>query len=932
MEQFIHAAGVKVNNLKNITVDIPHDKLVVITGLSGSGKSSLAFDTLYAEGQRRYVESLSAYARQFLGRMSKPDCDFISGLPPAVAIQQHVAQRNPRSTVGTTTEIYDYLRLLFARIGKTISPVSGVEVRHDTPSDVVKCALSYPEGTKFTVCAPLKVRGGRTLKEQLLVNTQQGLARIDVDGKVVNAEDFAASPEVENANPEDLFTVIDRLSVSNSKEALSRLTDSVETAFFEGDGECLLRFYPARIINRFSTRFEADGITFQEPDDNMFSFNSPLGACPECGGIGRTLGIDENLVVPDKSKSIFDGAVVCWRGEKMGIWKDEFIHRAKRDKFPIFKPYFDLSPKEKSILWHGSEAERALPEDQQVSIDAFFRMVEANKYKIQYRVMAARYRGRTVCPKCGGTRLKPEARYVKIAGRDITELVAMPIEELYKFFTNIELSENDRNIAKRLLKEIISRLEYLVNVGLGYLTLDRASNTLSGGESQRISLATSLGSSLVGALYILDEPSIGLHSRDTDRLIKVLRKLQKLGNTVVVVEHDEEIIREADYIIDVGPEAGRNGGEIVYAGDMSNLKKGTNSYTLRYLLGEEKVEVPRSRRAWNNYIEIQGARENNLKNINVKFPLNVLCAVTGVSGSGKSTLVRDILYRALKRNFDEVCDRPGEFTSLGGDISEISGVEFVNQEPIGKSSRSNPVTYIKAYDEIRRLMASQPLAVQMGYTAAHFSFNTEGGRCETCKGEGVVKVEMQFMADLVLTCDECHGKRFKKDILDVKFEGKNIYDILEMTVNQAIDFFMEHSRPNIARSLKPLQDVGLGYIKLGQSSSTLSGGENQRVKLAYYLGLGKTKPTLFIFDEPTTGLHFHDTKKLLLAFNSLIDKGHSVIVIEHNMEIIKSADYIIDLGPEGGRGGGKIIAQGTPEQVAKCEESYTAKFLQSKLN
>ncbi len=931
MEQFIHAAGVRVNNLKNITVDIPRNKLVVITGLSGSGKSSLAFDTLYAEGQRRYVESLSSYARQFLGRMAKPDCDFIDGLPPAVAIQQHVAQRNPRSTVGTSTEIYDYLRLLFARIGKTYSPVSGLEVQHDTPATVVECALQYAEGTKFTVIAPLKVRGGRTLKEQLLINVQQGLSRIDVDGKVVSAEEFANSPEADTADATSLFTVIDRLSVSNTKEAVSRLTDSVETAFFEGDGECLLRFYPSRLINHFSVRFEADGITFQEPDDNMFSFNSPVGACPECGGIGMTLGIDENLVVPDKSKSVYDGAVVCWRGEKMGMWKDEFCRRAKRNKFPIFKPYFELNQKEKDILWHGSATERTLPENEQVSIDAFFKMVEANKYKIQYRVMSSRYRGRTVCPTCGGTRLKPEAKYVKIAGRDITELVAMPIDDLRKFFLNITLTETDQKIAARLLREINSRLDYLVNVGLGYLTLNRASKTLSGGESQRISLATSLGSNLVGALYILDEPSIGLHSRDTDRLIKVLRQLQRLGNTVVVVEHDEEIMREADYIIDVGPEAGRHGGEIVYAGDMKHLEKGTNSYTLRYLLGEEKVEVPSSRRAWNNFIEIKGARENNLKNIDVRFPLNILCAVTGVSGSGKSTLVRDILYRGLKRHFDEVCDRPGEFSSLGGDVAQISGVEFVNQEPIGKSSRSNPVTYIKAYDEIRRLMAAQPLAVQMGYTAAYFSFNTEGGRCETCKGEGTIKVEMQFMADLVLTCDECHGKRFKKDILDVKFEGKNIYDILEMTVNQAVEFFEEHGENHIAQNLKPLQDVGLGYIKLGQSSSTLSGGENQRVKLAYYLGIGKSKPTLFIFDEPTTGLHFHDTKKLIAAFNSLIAKGHSIIVIEHNMEIIKSADYIIDLGPEGGRGGGKIIVQGTPEQVCKCKESYTAKFLRDKL-
>ncbi len=925
-------AGARVNNLKNVTVDIPRDKFVVITGLSGSGKSSLAFDTLYAEGQRRYVESLSAYARQFLGRMSKPDCDFITGLPPAIAIQQHVAQRNPRSTVGTTTEIYDYLRLLYARIGKTYSPVSGTEVRHDTADNVVNCALTYAPGTKLTVLSPLKIRGGRTLAEQLAINVQQGLTKIDVDGEILNIEDYIGSPDFEKKQTSSIYVIIDRLSVNNSKDAVSRLTDSVETAFFEGDGECLLRLYPSRILHHFSTRFEADGILFEEPEENMFSFNSPLGACPTCGGIGRTLGIDENLVVPDKTRNVYEGAVVCWRGEKMGLWHDEFCRRAKKNKFPIFTPYYKLSQREKDILWHGSDEERRLPEEQQVSIDAFFRMLEANKYKIQYRVMLARYRGKTVCPDCHGTRLKQQASYVKIGGRAITELVDMPVEELQHFFSNLQLSDTEKRISERIIKEINGRLRYLVNVGLGYLTLNRPSNTLSGGESQRISLATSLGSSLIGSLYILDEPSIGLHSRDTDRLISILRELQQIGNTVVVVEHDEEIMRAADYIIDVGPDSGRHGGEIVYAGDLSDITTGTKSHTLHYLLKEESIPVPKSRRAWNNYIEVKGARENNLQGINVRFPLNVLTVVTGVSGSGKSTLVRDILFKALKRHFDEVADRPGEFVSLDGDLDQIQGVEFVNQEPIGKSSRSNPVTYIKAYDEIRKLMSEQPLAMQMGYNASFFSFNTEGGRCEECKGEGTIKVEMQFMADLVLTCDSCHGKRFKSDILEVKFAGKNIYDILEMTVNQAIEFFSANGKENISASLKPLQDVGLGYIKLGQPSSTLSGGENQRVKLAYYLGLKKSQPTLFIFDEPTTGLHFHDIKKLLDSFESLIQRGHSIIVIEHNMEVIKCADHIIDLGPEGGHRGGLIVAEGTPEQVAACGKGYTGRYLKEKLN
>ena len=834
--------------------------------------------------------------------------------------------------MGTTTEIYDYLRLLYARIGKTYSPVSGTEVRHDTADNVVNCALTYAPGTKLTVLSPLKIRGGRTLAEQLAINVQQGLTKIDVDGEILNIEDYIGSPDFEKKQTSSIYVIIDRLSVNNSKDAVSRLTDSVETAFFEGDGECLLRLYPSRILHHFSTRFEADGILFEEPEENMFSFNSPLGACPTCGGIGRTLGIDENLVVPDKTRNVYEGAVVCWRGEKMGLWHDEFCRRAKKNKFPIFTPYYKLSQREKDILWHGSDEERRLPEEQQVSIDAFFRMLEANKYKIQYRVMLARYRGKTVCPDCHGTRLKQQASYVKIGGRAITELVDMPVEELQHFFSNLQLSDTEKRISERIIKEINGRLRYLVNVGLGYLTLNRPSNTLSGGESQRISLATSLGSSLIGSLYILDEPSIGLHSRDTDRLISILRELQQIGNTVVVVEHDEEIMRAADYIIDVGPDSGRHGGEIVYAGDLSDITTGTKSHTLHYLLKEESIPVPKSRRAWNNYIEVKGARENNLQGINVRFPLNVLTVVTGVSGSGKSTLVRDILFKALKRHFDEVADRPGEFVSLDGDLDQIQGVEFVNQEPIGKSSRSNPVTYIKAYDEIRKLMSEQPLAMQMGYNASFFSFNTEGGRCEECKGEGTIKVEMQFMADLVLTCDSCHGKRFKSDILEVKFAGKNIYDILEMTVNQAIEFFSANGKENISASLKPLQDVGLGYIKLGQPSSTLSGGENQRVKLAYYLGLKKSQPTLFIFDEPTTGLHFHDIKKLLDSFESLIQRGHSIIVIEHNMEVIKCADHIIDLGPEGGHRGGRIVAEGTPEQVAACGKGYTGHYLKEKLN
>lgn len=918
--KYISIKGAKVNNLKNIDVDIPRNKLVVITGLSGSGKSSLAFDTLYAEGQRRYVESLSSYARQFLGRMSKPECDFIKGIPPAIAIEQKVISRNPRSTVGTSTEIYEYLRLLFARVGHTFSPVSGQEVKKDSPEDIVNCMLSYPKGTRYTVLTPICPREGRTIAEQIEIDMKQGFTRLEVNGEMIRIDEYQYKEE------DTVYLLVDRMSCDDSKDAVSRLTDSAETAMFEGNGACMLRFYPAgeeSRLHRFSTKFEADGITFEEPTDQMFSFNSPVGACPTCEGFGKVIGIDEHLVIPNRALSVYDGAVMCWRGEKMGEWLTEFLREAPAHDFPIFTPYYELTKEQKDYLWHGPR--------KKVCIDSFFRMLEENQYKIQYRVMLARYRGKTVCPECQGSRLKKEAFYVKVGGRSIAELVEMPIYDLKEFFRTLQLNEHDAAIARRLLNEINNRINFLLDVGLGYLTLNRLSNSLSGGESQRINLATSLGSSLVGSLYILDEPSIGLHSRDTDRLVKVLRQLQELGNTVVVVEHDEEIIRAADYIIDIGPKAGRLGGEIVYQGDMKDLQKGSNSYTVKYLLGEETIDRPLTHRSWNNYIEIKGARENNLKGIDVRFPLNVMTVVTGVSGSGKSTLVRDIFYKALKREFSEATDRPGEFVSMEGDLSMIKDIEFVDQNPIGKSSRSNPVTYIKAYDEIRKLFAEQPLSKQMGYSAGYFSFNTEGGRCEECKGEGTVTVEMQFMADLVLECESCHGKRFKNETLEVCYEGKNIYDILEMTVNQAIEFFTEHKQKKIVKKLLPLQEVGLGYIKLGQSSSTLSGGENQRVKLAYFLSIEKAQPTIFVFDEPTTGLHFHDIKKLLEAFDSLISRGHTVVIIEHNMDVIKCADYIIDLGPEGGDKGGNLVIAGTPEEVAQCGASYTGQYLAEKM-
>ena len=918
--KYISIKGARVNNLKNIDVNIPRNKLVVITGLSGSGKSSLAFDTLYAEGQRRYVESLSSYARQFLGRMSKPECDFIKGIPPAIAIEQKVNSRNPRSTVGTSTEIYEYMRLLFARIGRTFSPVSGEEVKKHSVEDIVNCMLQYPEGTRYMVLTRILQREGRSLKQQLEIDLKQGFNRIEVNGETVRMEEY------EPKENDEVYLLVDRMTAGSSKDAISRLTDSAETAMYEGDGLCMLRFYlpdGTTRLHTFSTKFEVDGIKFEEPNDQMFSFNSPIGACPKCEGFGKVIGIDEHLVIPNRALSVYDGAVVCWRGEKMGEWKDALIHNAVKFDFPIFTPYYQLTDEQRRVLWEGNEFFQG--------INDFFRMLEENQYKIQYRVMLARYRGKTICPQCHGTRLKPEAGYVKVGGESISELVDLPITELKKFFDTLQLTKHDEEVARRILTEINSRIRFLIDVGLGYLTLNRLSNSLSGGESQRINLATSLGSSLVGSLYILDEPSIGLHSRDTDKLIHVLRELQKLGNTVVVVEHDEEIIRAADYIIDIGPDAGRLGGEVVYEGDMKNLTKGTISHTVRYLLGEEEIPLPLHRRPWNNYIEITGARENNLKGIDVRFPLNVMTVVTGVSGSGKSTLVRDIFYRALKRELDECSDRPGEFLLLQGDVKSLKNIEFIDQNPIGKSSRSNPVTYIKAYDEIRKLWAEQPLAKQMNYTAGHFSFNSEGGRCEECKGDGNITVEMQFMADLVLECESCHGKRFKSETLEVCFHEKNIYDVLEMTVNEAVEFFTLHGQKKVVKKLLPLQEVGLGYVKLGQSSSTLSGGENQRVKLAYYLSQEKAEPTLFIFDEPTTGLHFHDIRKLLEAFDALIRRGHTLIIIEHNMDVIKCADYVIDLGPEGGDKGGHLVACGTPEEIAECGASYTGQFLKEKL-
>ena len=946
-EQNIIVHGARVNNLKGIDVEIPRGRLTVITGVSGSGKSSLAFDTLYAEGQRRYVESLSSYARQFMGKMPKPECDLIEGLPPAIAIEQKVSTRNPRSTVGTSTEIYDYLRLLFGRAGHTYSPVSGNEVCKHTVEDVVAAARRYPEGTRMAVAAPIVPPEGRDLATQLDVYLKGGYPRVmNTDGEFEPIEELAAKVKEDPARhkAEDYRLVIDRLAAAHDGDELSRLADAAEAAFFEGRDRLELYVWskpgekPERL--EFTKSFEADGIVFDEPSDMMFNFNNPVGACPQCEGFGRILGISEDLVVPDPSLSVYDSCVAPWRGDKMSEWQKVFIHDSAHYGFPIHKPYADLTKAEKDLLWHGPETPGPTTYGDFPSIDRFFKMVDENQYKIQYRVMKARYQGKTTCPLCKGSRLKQSASWVKVGGLAIGDMVRMPVDRLAAFFDSLELSGRDAAVASRLLPEIRNRLSYLVEVGLGYLTLDRLSNSLSGGESQRINLATSLGSSLVGSLYILDEPSIGLHPRDTDRLIAVLRKMRDLGNTVVVVEHDEEIMRAADYLIDVGPDAGRLGGEIIFQGapdDIGALTGGEGadrSYTARYLAGTLGIPVPPQRRKWRDSITIKGARHNNLKDVDATIPLGVMTVVTGVSGSGKSTLVRDIVYKAINRRLGNSGDAPAFFRSMDGDLHRLKGIEFVDQNPIGKSTRSNPATYLKAFDEIRRLFASTQAAKQMGYTPSHFSFNSEGGRCEACKGEGSVTIEMQFMADITIPCEECHGRRYQKEILDIRFRDRNIADILDMTIDKAIEFFGETdgaTERKIVKRLRPLSDVGLGYLKIGQNSSTLSGGENQRVKLASFFADEVREPTLFIFDEPTTGLHFNDIATLMRSFDRLISMGHTLLVIEHNPDVIKCADHIIDMGPEGGDGGGRIVACGSPEEIAACETSHTGRYLKDKL-
>lgn len=921
----IHHA--RVHNLKNISINIPLNKFIVVTGVSGSGKSSLAFDTLFAEGQRRYVESLSSYARQFLGRINKPEVDFIKGIPPAIAIEQKVNTRNPRSTVGTSTEIYDYLKLLYARTGKTISPVSGKEVIRHTVSNVVDFMLTFPENTRIMILSPLIADNGRSLLQEAELLMKQGFSRLEVNNEVKRIDELLTAGE-EKFCEGPCHIVIDRIAVKKDDDTRNRMADSVQTAFYEGQGACVIKvFREDKILkHHFSNRFEADGMVFEEPTPHTFSFNNPVGACPACEGYGKVIGIDEDLVIPNKSLSVYQDAIVCWRGEKMSKWKDRLIYNAGQFDFPIHKPYFELTPEQKSLLWTGNRYFKGL--------NRFFKYLEEKSYKIQYRVMLSRYRGKTTCPECKGTRLKKEAGYVKVAGKSLQELVLMPVSELKIFFSALELGEQDRKIAKRILLEIQNRLDFLCDVGLGYLTLNRLSSSLSGGESQRINLATSLGSSLVGSLYILDEPSIGLHSRDTGRLIHVLKKLREMGNTVFIVEHDEEIIRAADQIIDIGPLAGQHGGELVFQGSHEEMKHHKEGLTAQYLNGIRTIEIPPVRRKWSNFIEITGARENNLKNLNIKFPLNTLTVVTGVSGSGKSSLVSGILYPALTKLLGGYGERTGYHDAVRGDFKQLSAVEFIDQNPIGKSSRSNPVTYLKAYDEIRKLYADQQAAKIMGLKPSHFSFNVDGGRCDECQGEGIIKVEMQFLADVYLVCETCGGKRFKEDILEVRYRDKNIDDILNLTVDEAIDLFSADTSTTgkkIVKRLKPLQAVGLGYIKLGQSSSTLSGGESQRVKLASFLAHEKDTPTLFIFDEPTTGLHFHDIKKLLDSFEALISRGHSVIIIEHNLEIIKSADWLIDLGPEGGDKGGGLVFAGTPEDLMKQQNSYTGAALREKI-
>lgn len=926
---YISIKGARVHNLKNINLDIPRNQFIVITGVSGSGKSSLAFDTLYAEGQRRYVESLSSYARQFLGRIDKPEVDYIKGIPPAIAIEQKVNTRNPRSTVGTSTEIYDYLKLLFARIGRTFSPISGEEVRKHQVDDVIDFINQYEDGTKMAILAGIVTPEGRNCPEHLSILQQQGFSRVESEGQFLRIEELLNDEEL-LSRCKELNLVIDRVSVKKDDEDNeSRLADSIQTAFYEGEGECLIKVYLKKETKNFSfsNRFEADGITFEEPTEHTFSFNNPIGACPTCEGFGNVIGIDEDLVIPNKNLTIYDDAIACWRGEKMGEWKNHLIQNAHKFDFPVHKPYYELTQEQRQLLWTGNRYFYGL--------NKFFKYLESKQYKIQYRVMLSRYRGKTTCPDCRGTRLKKEAMYVKVNGKSIHELVLMPVADLSAFFNEVELTEHEQKVSKRLLIEITSRLRFLNNVGLGYLTLNRLSSTLSGGESQRINLATSLGSSLVGSLYILDEPSIGLHPRDTHLLIDVLKHLKSLGNTVVVVEHDEEIIRAGDEIIDIGPFAGQHGGEVVFQGDFRELEATPESLTTQYLNGTRKIELPGSRRSWNNAIEILGARENNLKNLNIKVPLNILHVITGVSGSGKSSLVRKVLYPALKKIKGGYADKTGDFDLLKGETNAISDVEFIDQNPIGKSSRSNPATYLKAYDEIRKLMSDQKQSKLNGLKPAHFSFNVDGGRCEECQGEGTIKIEMQFMADIVLTCESCQGKRFKPEVLDINYRGKNIHDILEMTVNQSIEFFNEsegNTEKRIAAKLQPLADVGLGYVHLGQASSTLSGGESQRIKLASFLAMEKTAPTLFIFDEPTTGLHFHDIQKLLKAFEALIEKGHTVLVVEHNMEIIKSADWITDLGPEGGNDGGTLVFAGTPEDLVQSGLGHTGKYLKPYLS